>query len=183
MRRIFASRIKSRSGVWHSKFPIIVGEHDLTLHLVSGKHTGAEVIRFFGAMDATCATCWLIYYDPTLELQISIADTPPLKHAIDYKRRELFGDKPKRYAIVCGNKTSEEFFFGFWRRYFPSQTDELRCFRSLDEAYDWLGLSDTGRVAVARAIDDPGSTVKRRGAIGGARQAKLKLRETLHRRS
>jgi hypothetical protein len=129
-------------------------EHDLTLHLVRGVHSSAEGARFFRALDATCATRWLSYFDPTVELQIPIADMPGIKRLIDEKRRALFADKPKRYAIVCAAEPTQDYFLGFWRRYFPSASDELRCFRRLDEAYDWLGLSEAARVAVGRAIDD-----------------------------
>jgi hypothetical protein len=132
-------------------------EHDLTLHLVSGKHTSAEGLRFFRSLDSSCATRWLSYFDPTVDMaQIDIGSAPEIKRVIAEKRRELFGDHEKPYAIVCGSERSRQYFFEFWSSYFvgPDAQENLRCFRSLDEAYDWLELSQAGRAAVARAIED-----------------------------
>lgn len=133
-------------------------EHDLTLHLVHGTHTCAEAIQFFRSLDANCATRWLSYFDPTVDMsQIDIASVPEIKHVVAQKQEELFGEHAKAYAIVCGSESSEQYFFGFWQRYFVGpgvQSESTRCFRSLDEAYAWLGLSDAGRAAVARAIED-----------------------------
>lgn len=133
-------------------------EHDLTLHLVSGNLTSAEIVHLFRNLDAGCATRWLSYFDPTVEMsQIDIASVPELKRVIAEKRRELFGDRPKPYAIVCGSEESEQYFVRFWWKYFAgpnAQAENLRCFRNLDAAYDWLELPEAGRAAVARAIED-----------------------------
>jgi hypothetical protein len=133
-------------------------EHDLTLHLVSGDLTSAEAIEYFSSMDSSCATPWLSYFDPTVDMsQIDIASVPELKRAIAEKRKQLFGDHPKPYAIVCGSEGSEQYFFGFWWKYFggpDAQAENLRCFRSLEEACDWLELPQAGRAEVARAIED-----------------------------
>lgn len=67
----------------------------------------------------------------------------------DEKRKELFADEPKPYAMVCASRASEQ-YFDFWQRY---QSDAGRaCFYSLDEAYDWLGLSEAARAAASAII-------------------------------
>jgi len=133
-------------------------EHDLTLHLVSGKHTSAEGIRYFQSLDPSCATRWLSYFDSTVDMaRLDIASAPEIKRAIVEKRRELFGEHAKPYAIVCESERSRQYFFEFWSRYFvgpDAHAENLRCFHSLEEAYDWLELSQAGRAAVARAIED-----------------------------
>src|SRR5262249_9736010 len=48
------------------------------------------------------------------------------------------------------SSSTEQFFVEFWQRY--ADFDD-HSFRSLDEAYDWLGLSEAAPAAVARAID------------------------------
>jgi hypothetical protein len=126
-------------------------EHDLTLHVVWGKHTTEEVIEAYRSLDPTYATRWLSYFGPTAEMSpIAIADAPEIKRVRGEKRREIFGDAPKPFAMVCRSKSAEQFFFDFWQRY--SECLEC-CFRTLEEAYDWLGLSEAARAAVERAID------------------------------
>jgi hypothetical protein len=132
-------------------------EHDLTLHLVSGKHTSVEGLQFFRSLDSSCATRWLSYFDPTVDMsRIAIGSAPKIKRVIAQKRKELFGDHPKPYAIVCASEISEQYFFDFWWKYFvgpDAQAENMRCFRSLEEAYDWLELAQAGRAAAARAIE------------------------------
>jgi hypothetical protein len=132
-------------------------EHDLTLHLVSGKHTSAEGIQFFRSLDSSGATRWLSYFDPTVDMaQIALGDAPEIKRVIADKRRELFGDHAKPYAIVCGSEISWRYFSEFWRRCYSApdaRTQNMRCFQSLEEAYDWFELPQAGRAAVARTIE------------------------------
>ena len=126
-------------------------EHDLSVLVARGKHTSKDVIHAYQALDSTYATRWVKYLDPTADMsEIDLAHVPAMRRAKGEKRRELFGDNPKPAAIVCGSKVAEQFFIEFWRWY--SESNE-RCFRSLDEAYDWLGLSEAARAVVARAID------------------------------
>jgi hypothetical protein len=133
-------------------------EHDLTLHLVHGKHTSAEGIRFFQSLDSSCATRWLSYFDPTADLSpIAVASAPEIRRVITEKRKELFGAHAKPYAIVCASEMSAQYFFEFWSRYFvgpDAHAENLRCFRSLEEAYDWFELPQASRAVVARAIED-----------------------------
>jgi len=131
-------------------------EHDLILHVVTGTHTGAEAIEFFRGLDATCAMRWLSYFDPTAELsQLDVASLPVLKQVIAEKRTELFGDKPKAHLIVAASEATAR-QFRFWRQYFGhGDENAVRIFRSLDEAYDWLGLPKEGRAAVTRAVERP----------------------------
>jgi hypothetical protein len=134
-------------------------EHDLTLNLIHGTLTSGDVTRYFRALDASCcATSWLHYFDPTVDMsQIDIASVPELKRVIAETRRELFGDRPKPFAIVCGSEGSEQYFFGFFLKYFTGpdvQAANLSCFRSLEASYDWLELSQAARAAVARTIED-----------------------------
>jgi hypothetical protein len=134
-------------------------EHDLTLHLVHGKLTSTDVSQYFRSLDSSCcATHWLHYFDPTVDMaQVDIASVPKLKRIIVEKRRELFGDAPKPFALVCASEGSQQYFFGFWSKYFvgpDAQAENWRCFRSLEEAYDWLELPQASRAAVARAIED-----------------------------
>ena len=135
-----------------------LAEHDLTLHLVSGKHTSAEGIRFFQSLDSSCATRWLSYFDPTVDLApIAVASAPEIRRVIAEKRRELFGDHAKPYAIVCASEMSAQYFCDFWWKYFvgaEAQAENMRCFRTLEEAYDWFELPQASRAAVARAIED-----------------------------
>jgi hypothetical protein len=137
----------------------ILPEHDLTLLVISGKLSSADVIEYFQGLDSSCcATRWLHYFDPTVDMsQIDIASVPELKRVIAEKRRELFGDHLKPFAVVCGSEGSEQYFFGFWSKYYfgPGvRAESWRCFRSLEEAYDWLELPQASRAAVARAIED-----------------------------
>jgi hypothetical protein len=126
-------------------------EHDLMLHLVRGKHTSKEVIESLQGMDESCATRWLVYLDPTADMsKIDIAHVPAIRRVKREKRRELFGDSPKPFAVACDSKESQQYFFEFWREY--SEGNEC-YFRTLGEAYDYLGLSEAARAAVAHVID------------------------------
>jgi hypothetical protein len=125
-------------------------EHDLMAHLVWGQHTSQEIIESLQALDASCATRWLVYLDATADMsKVDIAHIPAVRRVKIEKRKELFGDNPKRFAIACGSKESWEYFSRFWGEY--SDGGE-HYFRTLGEAYDWLGLSEAARAAVARAI-------------------------------
>ena len=120
------------------------------LHLVWGKHSSEEAIEFVQSLDETCATRWLCYYHPSVDMAgMDVARIPAVKRAVDEKRKELFGDKPKSYAMACASKSSEP-YFEFWRRY---DSEAGRAFRSLDEAFDWLGLSEADRTAASAAIE------------------------------
>lgn len=126
-------------------------EHDLMVHLIWGKHTSQEVIEAMQALDATCATRWLVYLDPTADMsKVDIAQIPAIRRAKSEKRKELFGDNPKLFAVACGSKKSRQYFFKFWGKY--SDCGE-HYFRTLGDAYDWLGLSGAARAAVAHAIN------------------------------
>jgi hypothetical protein len=134
-------------------------EHDLTLHLVHGKLSSADVNLYFRSLDSNCcATRWLHYFDPTVDMaQIDIASVPKLKRIIAEKRKELFGEHPKPFALVCASEGSREYFFRFWLKYFSgpdAQAENLRCFLGLEEAYDWLELTQATRAAVVHAIED-----------------------------
>ena len=75
--------------------------------------------------------------------QVDVASVPVLKRVLSEKQKELFGDKPKRHAFVCVSESSRDYFFGFWKPYFTHGDESMvKSFRSLEEAYDWLGLSD-----------------------------------------
>ena len=149
----------------------VLSEHDLTLHLVTGAHTSAEAIHFFQSLDDGCATRWLSYFDPTVDMsRIDIASIPEIRHVIAEKQKGLFGQKIKPYAIVCGSDASEQYFFGFWRKYYVGpevQAGSVRIFRGLDDAFDWLRLSNPARSAATRAIDD-WTTDSHPSQLGGA---------------
>jgi len=134
-------------------------QHDLTLHLVHGTLTSADVSQYFRSLNSSCcATRWLHYFDPTADMaQIDIASVPELRRIIAETRKELFGDHPKPFAVVCASEGSQQYFFGFWLKYFSgpdAQAENLCCFRSLEAAYDWLELPQASRAAVAGAIED-----------------------------
>lgn len=135
-------------------------EHDLTLLVTRGKHTGQDVIQTFQSMDASCATRWLKYIDETTDMsEVYLSNLPVMRRVKAEKRRELFGDSPKPSAVVCDASPSGQILIEFWQRY----TDlGERCFRSLDEAYDWLGLSEAARDAVAHALDEDANAGPRR---------------------
>jgi hypothetical protein len=125
-------------------------EHDLMIHLVWGRHSAEEAIRFIQALDETCATRWLCYYHPSVDMAgMDVANIPAVKRAQAEKRKELFGDKPKRHAMACPSKASDH-YFEFWREY--DRQAAARAFHSLGDAYDWLGLSETARAAASAAI-------------------------------
>jgi len=119
------------------------------VHLVWGEHTSDEAIEFVRGLDRTCATRWVSWLHPTVDMsKIDVANIPAIKRAVDDKRQELFGDKPKPYALVCGAKACEQ-YFDFWRRYYSNAPP---VFVSLDEAYDQLGLSEAARDAASGMI-------------------------------
>ena len=131
----------------------ILPDHDLTLHLVSGGHTSAETLCFFQALDDRCATRWISYFDPTVDMsQTDIASMPAIREIMVKKRKELFPGKTKLHAIVCTSESSAQYFQDFWRNYVAEP--DLRVFRSLGEAFDWLGLGEPARCAAASAIHD-----------------------------
>lgn len=120
------------------------------LRLIWGEHTAEHAVEFVRSLDKTCATRWLSYFHPTVDLStVSVAQLPRIKRAFDEKRRELFGDKPKASAIVCGSETVK-LYFDFWSKYAGS--DE-RVFSSLDEAFDWLGLPETTRAVASHTLE------------------------------
>jgi len=119
------------------------------LHLVWGKHSGEEVIQFVQSLDETCASRWLCYYHPSVDMTgMDVAHIPAVKRAIEEKRKALFGDKPKPYAMACASQAAEP-YFDFWRRY---DTEAEHSFHSLDAAYDFLGLNAADRTAATAAI-------------------------------
>jgi hypothetical protein len=119
------------------------------LHLVWGEHSSEEAIQFVQSLDETCASRWLCYYHPSVTMAgMDVAHIPAVKRAVEEKRKELFGDKPKSYAMACTSKASEP-YFDFWRRY---DSEAGHAFRSLDEAFDWLDLSEADRAAASAAI-------------------------------
>jgi hypothetical protein len=120
------------------------------LRLVWGEHTAEHAIEFVQSLDKTCATRWLSYFHPTVDLsKVVVTEIPGIKRAFDEKRRELFGAKPEPYAIVCGSE-AVRLYFEFWSRY--SGSDE-RVFSSLDEAFDWLGLSEATRAVASHTLE------------------------------
>lgn len=129
-------------------------EHDLTLRLVSGEHTSADAFTFFGNLDSSCATRWLSYFDATVSMaRVDVASMPEMKHIISQKQKELFGDKPKPYAVVCRSESADQYFIQFWEKYY-ARSGLMRCFRRVEDAYDWLGLSPSARAAVGRVTHD-----------------------------
>jgi hypothetical protein len=131
----------------------ILPDHDLTLHLVSGEHTSAETLCFFQALDDRCATRWLSYFDPTVDMsKTDIASMPVIREIIAKRRKELFRDGTKPYAMVCVSESSARYFQDFWRKYVAEP--DLRVFRSLGEAFNWLELPEPARCAAATAIHD-----------------------------
>lgn len=120
------------------------------LRLIWGEHTAEHAIEFVQSLDEICATRWLSYFHPSVDLsKVTIAHIPPIKRAFDAKRRALFGDKSKAYAIVCGSESVRR-YFDFWSRY--SGSDE-RVLSSLDEAFDWLGLTEAERAVAAHTLE------------------------------
>jgi hypothetical protein len=129
----------------------LLPDHDLMIHLVWGKHDAEEAIQFVRDLDDTCAVRWLCYYHPSVDMAgMDVAHLPAVKRAVTEKRSALFGDKPKPHALACASKASDH-FFDFWRRYDSSAG--ARSFHSLDEAYDFLGLSQADRKAATAAIE------------------------------
>lgn len=129
-------------------------EHDLTLRLVSGEHTSADAFAFFRSLDSSCATRWLSYFDPSVSMaRVDVASMPEMKHIISQKQKELFGDQPKPYAVVSGSESADQYFIQFWEKYYAG-AGAMRCFRQLEDAYDWLELSPAARAAVGGVIHD-----------------------------
>lgn len=125
-------------------------ERDLTVFVVREKHTSEQIIQAYRELDSTCATRWLVYLDPTTDMsKVDIAHIPAIRRARHEKRKELFGENPKLFAIVCASEESEQYFFKFWQEY--TNVNE-GIFNNLGEAYDWLGLDEAARAAVAHAI-------------------------------
>jgi hypothetical protein len=125
----------------------LLPEHDLMLHLIWGKQNSEEVMQFAKSLDDTCAMRWLCYYHPNLDTAgMDVAHLPTIKRAFAEKRKELFGDKPKPHALAC----APDPYFDFWRRY---DSEAQHSFHSLDEAYDFLGLSQADRKAATAAIE------------------------------
>jgi hypothetical protein len=119
------------------------------LHLTWGEHDSKEAIQFARELDETCATRWICYYHPSLNMAgLHVACIPAVKRAMDEKRKELFGDTQKPYAMVCASEGSEQ-DLDFWRKY---QGGAGRTFHSLEEAYDWLGLSEAARAVASATI-------------------------------
>jgi hypothetical protein len=119
------------------------------LHLIWGEHSSEEAIQFVQSLDQTCASRWLCYYHPSVTMAgMDVAHIPAVKRAVEEKRKELFGGKPKSYAMACTSKASEP-YFDFWRRY---DSKAGRAFQSLDAAYDFLDLSEADRAAASTAI-------------------------------
>jgi hypothetical protein len=124
-------------------------EHDLMVTLVWGEHTSEEALEFIRGLDQACATRWVAYLHPTVDMaKVDVAHIPALKRGVDEKRHELFGDRPRPHAVVCGSKACDQ-YFDFWRRYY---SDAPPVFHSLDDAYDGLGLSEAARAVAARLI-------------------------------
>jgi hypothetical protein len=134
---------------------VCLPEYDLTLQLVSGVHTGEEAVQFYAALDSSCATRWLTYFDPTSDFsQVNVASVPVIKRVYGDKRQELFGDAPKAHALACCSDSSRQYFFDFWKPYFGLGDESImHLCRSLEEAYDWLGLCDDARAAVIHAVE------------------------------
>lgn len=119
------------------------------LHFIWGEHDCAELIEFAQTLDETCATRWLCYYHPTVDMAaVDIAHIPAMRRALDDKRRELFGDAPKAYAMVCGAKSAAP-YLDFWGRYRGC----AECaFERIEAAYDWLDLSPAARTAASDVL-------------------------------
>jgi hypothetical protein len=129
-------------------------EHDLMIHLVLGKHDSEEAMQFIQSLDETCAMRWLCYYHPAVDVAgMDVAHIPAVKRALAEKRKDLFGDKPKLHALACASRATDQ-YFEFWGRYDSSSGDAARAFRSLDEAYDWLGLSEAARAAASAIVQE-----------------------------
>lgn len=121
------------------------------LRLIWGEHTAEHAVAFVRSLDKRCATRWLSYFHPSVDLsKVSVTEIPPIRRAFEDERRALFGDDPKPYAIVCGSEAVRE-YFEFWSRY--SGSDE-RMFSSLEEAFDWLGLDETERAVAAETFEN-----------------------------
>lgn len=120
------------------------------LRLIWGEHTAEHAVEFIQSLDRTCATRWLSYFHPSVDLsKVSVTQIPPIRRAFEQGRRTLFGGEPKAYAIVCGSEPVMD-YFDFWAKY--SGSDE-RVFSSLDAAYDWLGLGDAVRALAAGTLE------------------------------
>lgn len=118
--------------------------------LVWGEHTSDEAIELIQGLDRACATRWVTYLHPTVDMsKIDVANIPAIKRAVNEKRQELFDQKPKPYALVCGSQACEQ-YFDFWQKYYSNAPP---AFCRLDEAYDWLGLSEAARAVASRVIE------------------------------
>jgi hypothetical protein len=140
-------------GIRVRRFP----EHDLTLYVVTAPHTAEEAVRFFQGLDARDATRWLTYFDPTVDMSgLDVASIPRLKRVLAAKIEKLFPDKRPVRAIVCASGAAEQFFRTFWRSYLETgdtRPGEPGLFNNLEAAYDWLGLPETVRAAIAHVVD------------------------------
>jgi hypothetical protein len=132
-------------------------ECDLSLCIVSGAHTCEEAVGYFEGLGAADATRWLHCFDPTLDMSgHDVACLPRLKRTIIAKRRELFGDKPKLYAIVCPSNASEA-FFKFWCGFVEAGEHHgtaPQLFPSLEAACEAFGLPEAARRAVMKAAKE-----------------------------
>ena len=138
-------------------------------------------MQFYSALDTSCATRWLTYFDPTSDFsQVNVASVPVIKRVYSDKREELFGEKPKAHALACCSDSSRQYFFDFWKPYFGLGDESImHLCRSLEEAYDWLSLSEDARAEVIGAIEGSGAAhagVRCYGAPLVSREAEIEAR-------
>lgn len=135
-------------------------EHDLTVRIIRGPQTADEIIQFYKRLDRAYGH-WLTYIYPAepldLERDVPIDRIPELKRVIAEMRRALFGDRPQFTAVVSPPDDSVE-VYKFWRRYYATgenvDTSHIAFFSDLDEAYNWLGLTDAARAVATRTIEE-----------------------------
>lgn len=133
-------------------------EYDVDLQFVTAPHTAQDTIRFYEGLDASDATRWLVYLDPTMDMAgYDVATIPKLKRTVAAKLEEVFGENPRPRVIVCSSPAAQDFFLRFWPDY--RETGDVRpgmpgIVTSLEAAYDWLGLPNAARAAVGRAVCD-----------------------------
>lgn len=129
-------------------------EYGVALHIRSGAFNGEELLRYFRSLGPADALRWIYYYDETADASgVMLGHIPELKHTINAKLEELFGDRPPASIVVnrgAANQSYVDFWAGFTTRdQYPAAPLQ---FSTLKAACEELGLSDAACEALEDAV-------------------------------
>lgn len=133
-------------------------DYGVNLTVYAGRITRDEVLEHYrglNAADAACATRWISYFDPSVDLsELDPSNFPELKRVLTAKLVEIYGGRIVTAAMVCDSRVNQP-MLSFWRSYTASDAEhpaDPGLFSSLKAACDWLGLSADAREAVGAAV-------------------------------